>query len=54
MWSTSEQVSMRELIKAKKMSKAVEENDFKAVTDVAGVRHLANVQAIVYNYFSTL
>lgn len=46
---------MRELIKAKKIAKRVEDNDFSGVDDhSSGVRYLPYVQAIVYNYFSAL
>jgi len=45
---------MRELIKAKRISKEVEENNFLPVTDKAGLCYKANAQAILYNYFSSL
>ena len=45
---------MRELIKAKRITKALEESDFQPHTDKSGSKHLANAQAILYNYFSSL
>lgn len=45
---------MRDLIKAKRITKALEENDYKPVSDKNGAQQITIAQAVVYNYFSSL
>ena len=52
--SGTSEMSMRDLIKAKRIAKMVEGNDFSAVEDRGSTRYLPYAQAILYNYFSSL
>ena len=50
----AKELSMRELIKAKRITKQIEDNDYQPVTDKSGAKFVPSAQAILYSYFSSL